>query len=127
MFERNNIDDLFLASISVWKPENEIELDNIADFFIVSICSATEYSTILKKEGEKSIDLNDTKVEITTTRNPNETNYTIDYMEPLSRYYTGDGKRKKFFSNRQAIKIAETYYNEFHKDEEEAQKVKVYK
>ena len=46
MFERNNIDDLFLASISVWKPENEIELDNIADFFTVSICSATEYSTI---------------------------------------------------------------------------------
>ena len=127
MFERNNIDDLFLASISVWKPENEIELDNIADFFIVSICSATEYSTILKKEGEKYIDLNDTKKEITTTRNPNKTSYTIDYMEPLSRYYTGDGKRKKFFSNRQAIKIAETYYDEFHKDEEEAQKVKVYK
>ena len=48
-------------------------------------------------------------------------------MEPLSRYYTGDGKRKKFFSNRQAIKIAEAYYDEFHKDEEEAQKVKVYK
>ena len=48
-------------------------------------------------------------------------------MEPLSRYYTGDGKWKKFFSNRQAIKIAETYYDEFHKDEEEAQKVKVYK
>ena len=85
------------------------------------------YSTILKKEGEKYIDLNDTKVEITTTRNPNETNYTIDYMEPLSRYYTGDGKRKKFFSNRQAIKIAETYYDEFDKDEEEAQKVRVYK
>ena len=48
-------------------------------------------------------------------------------MKPLSRYYTGDGKRKKVFSNRQAIKMAKTYYDEFHKDEEEAQKVKVYK
>ena len=127
MFERNNIDDLFLASISVWKPENKIELDNIADFFIVSICSATEYSTILKKEGEKYIDLNDTKVEITTTRNPNETNYTIDYMEPLSRYYTGDGKKKDTLSKKEAIGLSLEYYNEFHKDEEEAQKVKVYK
>ena len=80
-----------------------------------------------KKEGEKYIDLNDTKVEITTTRNPNETSYTIDYMEPLSKYYTSDGKRKKLFSNRQAIKIAETYYDEFDKDEEESQKVRVYK
>ena len=48
-------------------------------------------------------------------------------MEPLSKYYTSDGKRKNVFSNRQAIKIAETYYDEFDKDEEESQKVRVYK
>ena len=126
MFERNNIDDLFLASISVLYPDNDIVTDNVGGFLTISI-GGYGYTTILKKEGEKYIDLNDTKVEITTTRNPNETSYTIDYMEPLSRYYTGDGKRKKVFSNRQAIKIAETYYDEFHKVEEEAQKVKVYK
>ena len=126
MFERNNIDDLFLASITVLYPDNDRVTDNVGGLLKLSR-AGYGYSTILKKEGEKYIDLNDTKVEITTTRNPNETNYTIDYMEPLSRYYTGDGKRKKFFSNRQAIKIAETYYDEFHKDEEEAQKVKVYK
>ena len=126
MFERNNIDDLFLASISVLYPDDDKITDNVGGLLKLSR-AGYGYSTILKKEGEKYIDLNDTKVEITTTRNPNETNYTIDYMEPLSRYYTSDGKRKKFFSNRQAIKIAETYYDEFHKDEEEAQKVKVYK
>ena len=126
MFERNNIDDLFLASISVLYPDDDKITDNVGGLLKLSR-AGYGYLTILKKEGEKYIDLNDTKVEITTTRNPNETNYTIDYMEPLSRYYTGDGKRKKFFSNRQAIKIAETYYDEFHKDEEEAQKVKVYK
>ena len=53
MFERNNIDDLFLATISVSYPDNDIVTDHVADFFTVSICSATEYSTILKKEGEK--------------------------------------------------------------------------
>ena len=126
MFERNNIDDLFLASITVSYPDNDIVTDNVGGLLKLSR-AGYGYSTILKKEGEKYIDLNDTKVEITTTRNPNETSYTIDYMEPLSKYYTSDGKRKKLFSNRQAIKIAETYYDEFDKDEKEAQKVRVYK
>lgn len=126
MFERNNIDDLFLASITVLYTDDDKITDNVGGLLKLSR-AGYGYSTILKKEGEKYIDLNDTKVEITTTRNPNETNYTIDYMEPLSRYYTGDGKRKKFFSNRQAIKIAETYYDEFDKDEKETQKVRVYK
>lgn len=126
MFERNNIDDLFLATISVSYPDNDIVTDNVGGLLKLSR-AGYGYSTILKKEGEKYIDLNDTKVEITTTRNPNETSYTIDYMEPLSKYYTSDGKRKKLFSNRQAIKIAETYYDEFDKDEEESQKVRVYK
>ena len=126
MFERNNIDDLFLASISVWYPDNVLLTDNFGGILKVSI-GGYGYSTILKKEGEKYIDLNDTKKEITTTRNPNKTSYTIDYMEPLSKYYDGDGKRKQIFSNRQAIKMAETYYDEFDKDEKETQKVRVYK
>ena len=126
MFEKNDINDLFLASISVLYPDDDKVTDNVGNFFSLSM-AGYGYLTIKKKEGEKYIDLNDTKVEITTTRNPNETSYTIDYMEPLSRYYTGDGKRKKVFNNRQAIKIAETYYDEFDKDEKETQKVRVYK
>ena len=126
MFERNNIDDLFLASITVLYPDNDIVTDNVGGLLKLSR-AGYGYSTILKKEGEKYIDLNDTKREITTTRDPLKTSYTIDYMEPLSKYYDGDGKRKQFFSNRQAIKIAETYYDEFDKDEKEAQKVRVYK
>ena len=126
MFERNNIDDLFLASITVLYPDNDIVTDNVGGLLKLSR-AGYGYSTILKKEGEKYIDLNDTKKEITTTRNPNKTSYTIDYMEPLSKYYDGDGKRKQIFSNRQAIKMAETYYDEFDKDEKETQKVRVYK
>ena len=126
MFERNNIDDLFLASITVLYPDNDIVTDNVGGLLKLSR-AGYGYSTILKKEGEKYIDLNDTKREITTTRDPLKTSYTIDYMEPLSKYYDGDGKRKQIFSNRQAIKIAETYYDEFDKDEKEAQKVRVYK
>ncbi len=126
MFERNNIDDLFLASITVLYPDNDIVTDNVGGLLKISR-AGYGYSTILKKEGEQYIDLNNSKAEITMTRDPNKTSYTIDYMEPLSKYYTSDGKRKKFFSNRQAITMAETYYDEFDKDEEEAQKVRVYK
>ena len=118
MFERNNIDDLFLASISVLYPDDDKITDNVGGLLKLSR-AGYGYSTILKKGGEKYIDLNDTKKEITTTRNPNKTSYTIDYMEPLSKYYDGDGKRKQIFSNRQAIKMAETYYDEFDKDEKE--------
>lgn len=126
MFERNDINDLFLATISVSYPDNDIVTDNVGGLLKLSR-AGYGYSTILKKEGEKYIDLNDTKVEITTTRNPNETSYTIDYMEPLGKYYTSDGRRKKVFSNRQAIIMAKTCYDEFFKDKENAQKAKVYK
>ena len=126
MFERNNIDDLFLASITVLYPDDDKITDNVGGLLKLSR-AGYGYSTILKKEGEKYSDLNDTKKEITTTRNPNKTSYTIDYMEPLSKYYDGDGKRKQIFSNRQAIKMAETYYDEFDKDEKDTQKVRVYK
>lgn len=126
MFERNDINDLFLASISVKYPDSEMLTDNFGGILKVSI-GGYGYTTILKREEEKYIDLNNPKVEITTTRDPFKTSYTIDYMEPLSKYYNEDGKRNQTFSNRKARKIAETYYNEFYKDEKEAQKVKVYK
>ena len=126
MFERNNINDLFLASITVLYPDNDIVTDNVGGFLKISR-AGYGYSTILKKEGEQYIDLNNPKKEITTTRDPFKTSYTIDYMEPLSKYYNEDGKRNQTFSNRKARKIAETYYDEFDKDEKEAQKAKVYK
>lgn len=126
MFERNDINDLFLASISVKYPDSEMLTDNFGGILKVRI-GGYGYTTILKREEEKYIDLNNPKVEITTTRDPFKTSYTIDYIEPLSKYYTNDGKRKQIFSNRQAIKMAETYYDEFYKDEKEAQKVRVYK
>ena len=61
------------------------------------------------------------------TRDPNKLSHTIDYMEPLSKYYNKDGKKKDTISKKEAIGLSLEYYNEFHKDEEEAQKVKVYK
>ena len=45
MFERNNIDDLFLASISVLYPDNDIVTDNVGGFLTISI-GGYGYTTI---------------------------------------------------------------------------------
>ena len=37
MFERNNIDDLFLASISVLYPDDDKVTDNVGNFFSLNI------------------------------------------------------------------------------------------
>ena len=45
MFERNNIDDLFLAIITVLYPDNDIVTDNVGVFFKISR-ARYGYSTI---------------------------------------------------------------------------------
>ena len=60
MFERNNIDDLFLASISVLYPDDDKITDNFGGILKVSI-GGYGYTTILKREEEKYIDLNNPK------------------------------------------------------------------
>lgn len=48
MFERNNIDDLFLANIKVLYPDNDKATDIAGNFSSLSI-EIAEYLTILKK------------------------------------------------------------------------------
>ena len=115
MFERYNINDLFLASINVTYPANDMWDVNIGDIFM-SGTAGYGYLTVLRKVGEKYIDLQDISKKITTTIDPTITSYTVDYMEPLSKYYTQDGKKKEIFSKRQAIKTGRQYYNDVHQN-----------
>ena len=125
MFERNNINDLFLASVSVWYPENKLPTDNIGGILQISQ-TKYGYVTILKKKKDKYIDLQN-GVTMMETRNPNKLSHTIDYMEPLSKYYTQDGTKKITLSNKEAIELSLEYFEEFDKNEKEAGKAKVYK
>ena len=115
MFERYNINDLFLASIDVIYPERDTWDVNIGGIFMLQE-TGYGYLTILKKNGNTFIDLNDTTREITTTRDPNKTSYIIEYMEPLSKYYTQEGKKKEIFSKRKALLEAQKYYNIVHQE-----------
>ena len=58
MFERYNINDLFIASVSVSYPENKLGVDKIGG--ILEIATAGYgYVTILRKDKDKYIDLQD--------------------------------------------------------------------
>ena len=123
MFERYNINNLFIASVSVSYPENKLGVDKIGG--ILEIATAGYgYVTILRKDKDKYIDLQDGSTMMDTI-DPNKLSHTIDYMEPLSKYYNKDGKKKDTLSKKEAIGLSLKYYKEFHKDEE-AQKVRVY-
>lgn len=115
MFERYNINDLFLASINVMHPDNNMWDINAGGILMMGI-AGYGYLTILRKDGDKYIDLQDMSRKISTTRDSRTTSYTIDYIEPLSKYYTQEGKKKDTFSKRKAIMEAKKYYNAMHQE-----------
>lgn len=115
MFERYNVDDLFLASINVIYPDDDIWEDNVGGMIMMSP-AGYGYLTILKKEEDKYIDLNDMSRKITTTRDPKTISFIIDYIEPLSKYYNQDGTKKEIFSRRNALKEANKYYDVMHQE-----------
>lgn len=117
MFEKYDINDLFLASIEVMYAESN-KWDIITGGFFRHRIKQTgyRYSTILLKDGEKFIDLQDNSIKIDTTRNPKVTSYVIEYMEPLSKYYTQKGKKKNTLSKRKALKKGKQYYEAMHQE-----------
>ena len=123
MFEKYNINDLFIASVSVSYPEKNIGIITIGGL-LTDAEIEYDYVTILRKEKDKYVDLQNGSTMMDTI-DPNKLSHTIDYMEPLSKYYNKDGKKKDTLSKKEAIGLSFKYYKEFHKDEE-AQKVRVY-
>lgn len=114
MFEKYDINELYLGSVSVDPIGPEDWETNIGGIFFEST-AGYGYLTILRKLSEDSyVDLKDMKP-IGTVRNPHTTSYTIDYVEPLSDYYTQDGKKKDIFSRRQAVREAKNHYDAIHK------------
>ena len=108
MFERYDVNDLFLASISVMYPDYSMYDTNIGG---ILMCGTAGYSyfTILKKSEENYIDLNNPSIKITTNRNPHITSCTIDYIEPLNKYYTQDGKKKNTLSKTKTLNLSKKY------------------
>ena len=103
MFKKYNINDLFLASVSIVYPFHEY---NSKNGFVKIGHGNFEYNTILLKKDNKYIDLQDKFIPIIS--------YKVNFIEPLSNYYMQDGN-KISVSKRNAINIGKQYYNEFNK------------
>lgn len=108
MFERYNIDDLFLAIVHVTFPEHT--WDPTASGIEMTGPDGYKYLTIVKKDNDTYIDLQYMSRTMNAIRNPKTINYKIEYMQPLSKYYTQDGRRKQTFSKRKALLAAKEYY-----------------
>lgn len=107
MFERYNIDDLFLAIVHVTFSENTWDLT--ASGIEMTGPKGYKYLTILRKDNDTYIDLQNMSRIMTTVKNPKTTNYHVEYTQPLSKYYTQDGRKKQTFSKRQALLAAKEY------------------
>ena len=117
MFDRYNINDLYLAFILVMYPEVKIRGNYEADV-------GYGYTTVLRKLGEEYIDLQRPKRQLVTERNLDETSYIIEYIEPLSKYYDQNGKKKEYITKKQSINLISKNYNKFKKDYNENMKQK---
>ena len=108
MFEKYNINDLFIASVSVSYPEKNIGIITIGGL-LTDAEIEYDYVTILRKEKDKYVDLQNGSTMMDTI-DPNKLSHTIDYMEPLSKYYNKDGKKKDTLSKKEAIGLSLKYY-----------------
>lgn len=117
MFEKYDISELYLASIDVIYPDymgietniGGILLEKEGGYGYITVVRVIEHD-----DQTSYIDLANPERPIGKSRNSSSTSYILEYTEPLSDYYTQDGKRKQTFSRRSALKEGEKHYNEFH-------------
>lgn len=115
MFEKYDINDLYIADINVAYPDPEVKEwdEELGDIVMLSI-AGYGYLTILRKDGERFIDLQNPKIKLYDKRITNKEKCAfIKRMEPLSNYYTQEGKKKSTFSKRKVLKEAEKHYENF--------------
>ena len=73
-------------------------------------CASFKYNTILLKKEDKFIDLQKKFIPVITS-------YKINFLEPLSKYYTQEGAKTTELTKRKAINIGKQHYNEFQQSE----------
>ena len=81
MFGKYNINDLFIASINVTYPVTDWE---ITAGGMLMEASGYGYLTIVRKNGDKFIDLQDPSIKLIKPGDSKIIGYKIEYMEPLN-------------------------------------------
>lgn len=118
MFEKYNVENLYLAVItvfhSIWYvPDNDVYdiPDGKGGMKMEWSAIKNRYVTVLWFDGENYIDLKYlSKVE--TTRNYEDESYVIDFKDSFTYYYNEE-KKKNMLSRREALSKARFYFDEF--------------
>lgn len=97
MFKRYNINELYLAYVIAYIPSK------------TSPGASYGYPTILMKNGENYIDLQNKDRIVTNTKTTTERCYVIYEIEPLSKHYTQDGRKINNFSRKKALIVNQQY------------------
>lgn len=117
MFEKYDVNQLYIAYINVTYSQGggggttgwsaELRMAGYGGY---------SYITILNKEGDKFIDLQNPEVKLLFEENSKQTSYVIEYMEPLNKYYTQDGINKNKVGKRKSLKIAKKNSKKFYRN-----------
>lgn len=121
MFEKYDVNDLFLAIIRVNKPGNDVFNINAGGVFFEKEIGYA-YKTILRSEGNNFYDLQNKNRSVSMEQDPDFADFSILYLEQLSKYRTQDGKKKNTLSPKEAIKEASEHYNRFSNSYEQNRK-----
>ena len=99
MFTKYNINDLYLAYVLEITPENNSTLPY----------TSCGYLTILKKNGENFVDLQNKGRIVNQTITANQKCYVVYEIEALSKHYTQEGKKKNNFTRKKALNASQRY------------------
>lgn len=99
MFTKYNINDLYLAYVLDITPKK----DSVIPY------SSVGYLTILKKNGENYIDLQNKDRIVESTIRANKKCFAVYEIEPLSKHYNKEGKRINQFTRKKALNTGHKY------------------
>lgn len=108
MFKKYNIEDLFIAEISYMSDIPDINIGGLVQEY-----TGWTYYTVLRKAGEKYIDLQNPKRNIRAYHNGEHGYFNVEIMEPLSDFINKSDKTT--YSKKAILLKAKEYYQELRK------------
>ena len=107
MFGKYKISDLYLAIIKISQPDAGYDPET---GLLRSSIARYKYFTIFYKRGNNYIDLKNNKI-----LSNDMASYEMDFFEPLSNYYTLEGKGKNNLNKKEAIEESKKYFKTIYK------------
>lgn len=108
MFEKIDVNDLYLAYITVVdSSKHYVYFDGEMTGMVVAGLGDYGFLTVLRKMDERFEDLHDSFRKINTNRESMVSPFVVDYIKPFSVYYN----KKEKVTRKEALLEAQNYYD----------------